>query len=536
MLINLTGGIGLFLVGMHLLTDGLQKAGGTSMKQIMSTMVSNRVRGILAGALLTTAVQSSSAITVLTIGLTSAGILSLQSTIAIVLGANIGSTTTAWLVAIAGLKFSLSSLALPMIAAGSVALILSRQRYQAFGFISAGLGLVFLGIDFMQLAMEDAASQFRPENLPGTDLYGRLLLAAIGTIMTVLMQSSGAAMAITLTALASGSIRFDQAAALAIGQNIGTTITAALAAAGGTVSARRTATAHILFNLITAFMVLIGFTLFVEFISKFNDYFRLHDSMVQLAVFHTAFNSFGVLLFVPFISSYAKIVKRLIKGKQEKLTEALDENLLSVPDAAIAAAGSSALKITESIYTTLSDYLSGKFTANHPTNQLKNANTELASYISNIRVEKPERQASISHLVHCIDHFESLFTILEETEKARYVLQHKSIEEAVAHSRSIIESVLAWCQYRTTVNMQQFEKHSKDMANQRKSVRKRIIETTTRAGKDAEEAMLGIEAIRWLDRIAYHTWRLTGHLSVVTELHNKVNNESAENEIQNTDS
>lgn len=520
MVIHLLGGIGLFLIGMHLLTDGLQHAGGTSMKKIMSTMVSNRFRGIVTGAALTTAVQSSSAITVLTIGLTSAGILKLKSTIAIVLGANIGSTTTAWLVSLAGLKFSLASLALPMVTFGSLMLIISRYGLKAAGFVSAGLGLVFLGIDFMQLAMADAAETFRPEHLPSTDFAGRILLAGIGTLMTVLMQSSGAAMAITLTALAAGGIDYSQGAALAVGQNIGTTITAALAALGGTLSAKRTATAHILFNLSTAFFVLIIFPVFLSVIVSFNGWLQLNEPMMQLAVFHTAFNVFGVALFTPFISKYAKLIKKLIARKQEKITAALEKKLLDMPDAAITAAGVTALNITALIFAKLSDYLSGKVSPDPAMiAELREANTSLAKYTGSVRVEDSERQNQVANLVHCIDHFESFFTILNETEKVAYLLQSEEMKKLTSGTSDIIHSVLNYANHKGEIDLQQLAYHSKDMAEHRKAIRKHIIETTTRSGRDAEHVMLGIESVRWLDRVAFHSWRLCQHLEPVTRMH-----------------
>src|SRR5690606_7299794 len=183
------------------------------------------------------------------------GLLTLPAGIAVVFGANIGTTSIGWIVALLGLKLSVGSLAMPLLALGALLRLLARGRIAATGLALAGFGLIFVGIDMLQGGMEVVAERFDPASLPSGSVGARLLLVVIGIVMTIVMQSSGAAVAATLTALHSGAIGLEQAAALVVGQNIGTTATAAIAAVGASVPARRTATAHILFNLVAASVV-----------------------------------------------------------------------------------------------------------------------------------------------------------------------------------------------------------------------------------------------------------------------------------------
>jgi len=238
------GGIGLFLLGMILMTDGLKTAAGNALRKALARFTGGPLSALLSGATLTALVQSSSATTLATIGFVSAGILTFEQAVGVVFGANLGTTSTGWLVSLLGFKVSIAAFALPMVGAGALANLLGRGRWRAAGLAVAGFGLIFVGIDQLQVGMAGLATRLDPSMLPGDNLAGRLALVGLGVLMTVVMQSSSAAVATTLAALHAGTIGLDHAAALVIGQNVGTTVTAGLAAIGASTAARRTALAH----------------------------------------------------------------------------------------------------------------------------------------------------------------------------------------------------------------------------------------------------------------------------------------------------
>ncbi|MEQ9617203.1 MAG: Na/Pi symporter, partial [Phycisphaerales bacterium] len=248
MILETMGGLGLFLLGMMLLTDGLKQLAGQAMKKLLARFVRGPFSGLTTGALFTALIQSSSATTLTTIGFVSAGLITFQQAVGVVFGANIGTTSTGWIVSLLGLKISLGAVSPPLILLGVLLRLFSRDRFAALGGALAGFALIFFGIGVMQTGMEDLAARIDPASIPGDGLTGRFLLVLIGVVMTVVMQSSSAAVAATLIAVDSGAIGFEQAAALVVGQNIGTTVTAAIASIGASTPAKRTALAHIAFN------------------------------------------------------------------------------------------------------------------------------------------------------------------------------------------------------------------------------------------------------------------------------------------------
>ena len=246
---TLLGGIGLFLLGMLMLTDGLQALAGDRLRSALRRYTRTRPSAILTGAAVTAVVQSSSATTLAVIGFVGAGLLSFRQALGVVFGANLGTTTTAWLVAGVGLKVSVSAFALPLVGVGSLGKLFGSGRIVPVGTAVAGFGLVFVGIDVLQSGMQGLTSRFDPARFTDLGVLGYALLVAVGALMTVVMQSSSAAVTTTLAAIAAGSINLEHAAALVIGQNVGTTVTASVAAIGGSAAARRTAVAHVAFNL-----------------------------------------------------------------------------------------------------------------------------------------------------------------------------------------------------------------------------------------------------------------------------------------------
>ena len=241
--LTLLGGLGLFLLGIHHLTEGLKSMAGDSLRQALQRLVSGRFSAVVSGALFTVAIQSSTATILTVIGFVSAGLVTFSQAIGITIGATLGTTSTPWIVAYFGLRIRIADAALPLLGVGALLWLVASGRLRSLGAILAGFGLLFTGIDYLQLGMKGISWDL--ESFAGTGAGARWILAGIGIVMTIVMQSSSAAAATTLIALDAGSLTFGQGCAMVVGQSIGTAATSALAALGGGLAVRRTALAHV---------------------------------------------------------------------------------------------------------------------------------------------------------------------------------------------------------------------------------------------------------------------------------------------------
>ena len=334
MIIQAFSGLGIFLFGMIYMELALKEAAGMRLKRWIKNSTSSPLKAILTGAGATAALQSSSLVTLMTLSFVSAALISLESGIAVIFGSNIGTTATAWIVATLGFKVKMELFALPLIAVGGFALALgsSHKSLVAFSKAFIGFGLLFFGLDIMKTALESLASSV------DLSLYTHFPLIAfvgLGLLLTALIQSSSAATAITLSALYAQILSFDQSAAMVIGTNIGTTVTALLGSIGGIPDKKRAAAAHLLFNFLTA---AIAFVL-LPFLSLFlMETLALHnDPTTALALFHTIFNLLGVLLLAPFIPLLARYLHKIFIYKKKMPTKFIHHVDPALPDAAFIA-------------------------------------------------------------------------------------------------------------------------------------------------------------------------------------------------------
>jgi Na/Pi-cotransporter len=334
---SLAGGLGLFLLGMSMMTDGLKLAAGPALERILTGATRTRWHALGSGIMVTALVQSSSAITVAAIGFVNAGLLSLGPALWVLFGANVGTTMTGWIVALIGLKFKIEALALPLIGIGVVLRLTGNgQRRGAIGTALAGFGLLFLGIAMLQQSFFGLTGQV---SLPqGEGLLAVAAQVGVGALMTVLMQSSSASMVIALTAAQGGLLTLQGAAAVVIGANIGTTVTALLAAIGATPNARRAATAHVVFNSITAIAALALLPWLMRALGIAREALGLpSDPAAKLALFHTIFNVLGVLLMWPLADHLTRWLQARFRANEEDEAKAqyLDDNVLQVPSLAV---------------------------------------------------------------------------------------------------------------------------------------------------------------------------------------------------------
>jgi phosphate:Na+ symporter len=342
--ISVLGGVGLFLLGMTVMTDGLKALAGSALRGMLSKAAATPLLGSFWGAIVTLLVQSSSATTMTTIGLVSAGLLTFQQGLGLVFGANVGTTGTGWLVALIGVRVSLTAAALPMIFVGALTKLLARGRLSGVGAALAGFGLVLFGLTTLQQGMGGLAERLHPADLPAvlggpearwwSGLLGVLVLVVTGLVMTALMQSSTAAVAVTLSAHYAGAVGLDQACALIIGQNIGTATSSALAAIGASTTAKRLAIAYVLFKLIAALIALVLFPIVIPLLLRASS---TVDGVTLLAAYHTAYNVVGVVALLPLINWFTRLVERILPEHGSPLTRCLDASALTTPIVAVEA-------------------------------------------------------------------------------------------------------------------------------------------------------------------------------------------------------
>lgn len=340
---GILGGVGLFLLGIRLMTDGLRIAAGQALRRILERGTATRVRGVLSGILITSLVQSSSAVTVAVIGFANAGLLSLAQAIAVIYGSNVGTTATGWLVALIGFHVNVKALALPAIGIGmALRLAAGARRAGALGEALTGFGLFFLGIDVLKTSLVGLQDGLPLTTLAVAGVPGAALLVLAGFALTVLMQSSSAALAIILTSVGSGALPVEAGACLVVGANIGTTSTAAIAVLGATSNAKRVAMAHVAFNFATGTVALLTLPLLLVLVARFRQAFGLSGAPASVvAAFHTLFNVLGVLLMWPVTDFLVATLERRFRTPEEDEGRAryLDRNVLSTPTMATRALG-----------------------------------------------------------------------------------------------------------------------------------------------------------------------------------------------------
>jgi len=339
---EIAAGVAILLFGMIALENGFKTFAEGPLKKLLKKATNKFYKSMGLGIVSTAILQSSSLISVIAISFISAGLLNLLAGIGIIFGANIGTTATAWLVAAFGLKIKISALALPMLVFGVILIFQKRVSYKGIGNILAGLGFLFLGISYMKEGFETLQGAIRLDEFALPGFVGLTIFVGLGILATVILQSSSAAVAIILTALAASQISYFSALALAIGANVGTTITAIMGATASNASGKRLAGAHLVFNVVTALVALV----FIHQISWLVDEVSAgigiaeNDYTLKLASFHTIFNIIGVMVMYPFVQPLARVLTKYIKeveGKDVDQPRYLNEAALMYPQSAIAA-------------------------------------------------------------------------------------------------------------------------------------------------------------------------------------------------------
>ena len=343
MFLKLLGGLALFMAGMERTSDGIQKAAGERLQNTLNFMTKNSVMGVMSGALVTVAVQSSSATTVMLITFVNAGLLTLKQGIGVIMGANIGTTLTGWIIAGVGIaKFSIAAMAVPLFGAGFFMSGAKRrsESFRSYGQALMGLALIFLGLDFIGAAIPRPSPEVLLflQRFSGMGFIAIALAVVAGAVFTILVHASSATMAVVIAMAAQGLIAFELAAALTLGANIGTTIDAFLASisAGASTNAKRAAWAHILFNVLGTIWVVVIFKPFINLVNYVVPGELSPSNMgMHIAMLHTLFNSLNTVVLLPFVSQYTNFLCRLIPekpGESELRAIYLPKTLMDTPE------------------------------------------------------------------------------------------------------------------------------------------------------------------------------------------------------------
>ncbi|WP_170608329.1 Na/Pi cotransporter family protein [Ruegeria arenilitoris] len=508
------GGIGLFLVGMLLMTDGLKALAGARLRDILGRFTSTPFTGAVTGAVTTAAIQSSSATTVAAVGFVASGLLTFPQALGIIFGANIGTTMTGWLVALLGFKLDLGQVMLPVVFVGALLALSSKKSISSFGLVLAGFSLIFVGIEQLKSGLDAFRGVVTPADFPSDSLLGRLKLVLIGILITVVTQSSSAGVATALAALSAGAVNFPQAAALVIGMDVGTTFTAVLATLGGGTMARRTGFAHVIYNLMTGIM---AFCLLGPFAAVVSNWSNPESSLTALVAFHTFFNSLGVLLILPFARPFARLIEALIPYRGAVLTNSLDPLILDMPEAAADAAKVAVDRIVTAATAHLRSVMGVMRSTDidYGRTDIETALLETRAYLDKIELssKSQEQISSIKGMYHILDHLDRLLYRCGQEERIRELprdprLKRLALVVVAATDRYLEIDDPEKCE-NTLNRVRRF------LRQQRKLRRDLLISDAATNNLPDEVVWSRLDALRWLHRVSYHLWRIRKHLNLL---------------------
>ncbi len=550
---TLLGGLGLFLLAMELMTDGLTLAAGKSLRRLLSNWTNTLIRGVFSGILMTAIVQSSSAVTVAALGFVNAELLKMRQALGIIYGANIGTTMTAWLVAIVGFKLDVHAFALPAIGIGAfIMLAKGKGPRLGIGRAMVGFGLFFLGISTLQQGFEGIVANFDLATLTlagNAEVAGYLL---IGIVMTILTQSSSAAIAITISAASANMIGIYAAAAMVIGANVGTTSTAVLASLGATPNAKRLATAQVIFNIGTAIVALLLLPVLFYAVEAAREMMKLAPNIgVSLALFHTVFNCLGVLLVLPFNNVLATFLEKRFVTVGESLAKPryLDKTTAAAPMLAVnalilelqRAAGNIGDAVKQTLDTNISnDALEQKINAIH---QLSNT---ISNFIVNLERASlsDEITQQLSGLMRVDQYFMSCAVVLEAALEMRSKLGRlpnvnleREIEAYRNKSSEFLNSAIS---ADSELYFEKLENNYHELKSERDVLKENLLTTGTRGLISLEQMINAIDfitEIKQLNEQWYKAIKILARLECDTRQQDPENAEEPAEDIDalNTD-
>lgn len=498
------------------MTDGLRALAGAALRTRLIRFTRSPLTGALSGAFTTAILQSSSATTVTAVGFVGVGLLSFPQALGIIFGANVGTTMTGWMVALLGFKLKLGLFVLPFIFIGAIMRLFGHGRLPSIGYVMAGFGLIFVGITFMQQGMAGVSDFISPEKLPGDTAAGRIQLVLIGMLITVITQSSSAGVAGALSALFAGAINFEQAAAMVIGMDIGTTATALIATIGRSTDSRRTGTSHFIFNLCVAVGALLLISPYIWFWESLAPGKLAANAEIALVAFHTLFNTLGLIIVLPVTRQFAHLVEKIIPEKGPAYTSKLDNSLLQTPSLALNAAQESVsweiVPLLKHINAILGDHQNA---SRIDLNQLQIALQRTEEFVNQIHISEKQgvEWDRLIAIIHTLDHMKRLHERCEEDED-RAIVAIKTTElsefcKLISESNLLILDLFEAYQWSEAKRIA--ENTYQTISQQTDTLREGVMGRVGRREIDAHTGTGRLEAIRWLERVSKHIARITLH-------------------------
>ncbi|MDJ0739896.1 MAG: Na/Pi symporter [Gammaproteobacteria bacterium] len=517
--IPLLGGLGLFLLGMMVMTDGLRGIAGEQLDRQLARFTNGPLSGALTGAVTTALLQSSSATTVAAVGFVGAGLLTFAQALGVIFGANLGTTVTGWLVALLGLKLQIGSLVFPLILLGALMRLFARGRWQHAGLALAGFGLLFQGIAVLQAGMASYQGLVTPADFPADSWAGRLQLVAIGVAVTLITQSSSAGVATALTALYAGTISFPQAAALVIGMDVGTTVTAAVATLGGSVATRRTGYSHVVYNLLTAIGALLLLAPYAWAWERYAPGALARHAEFALVGFHSLFNLLGVLLVLPFASRFAALMYRLVPAPADPVRDRLDRHLLATPGVALDNIARILTATSAALFGTVRALLDGRPAAPGVLAQIGRDLDTVHAFADRIHLQpgQPASWRRLNAAFHLLDHLQRLHERCDEEPERALQLRDAGVlaaaaERCAAAVDAARAALLAAAARRTVAATAAL---AEDLRGDAGRLRAAIMAEVAAGRVDVPAGTRRLEGVRWLRRVSYHVARVVHYTAVL---------------------
>ena len=514
--VTIVGGLGLFLLGIHHLTEGLKGLAGDSLRGVLQAMVGGRLSAIVSGALFTVAIQSSTATTLTVIGFVSAGLVTFSQAVGVIIGATFGTTSTPWLVAIFGFRLRISAFAMPMIGIGAFLWLIAKGKTRSAGAILAGFGLLFVGIDYLQNGMEGVS--WNLDAIGGSGFGWQWILAGVGILMSIVMQSSSAAAATTLVALHAGSLTFDQACAMIVGQSVGTAATSAIVAIGATLAVRRAALAHIVYNVSVG---IIGILLLGPLAAaarwagaQFDD----PNGVLALAAFSSIFKFVGILAFYPWLDGFSRFTERISGRGTETAVSRLDPVLAEAGGGvALEAAWRAIIELAHGAVDAVRGRLAGDIDRYIPPREAMRQIEQFLESLSLETLDLATFEPRLVRLCHALDHLNQLNDDLTR------MPPEATDRQPPAGFKEGAETLAEWLDATKEPEAAPgppifgaMESASKRLTDERKAGRDKILQDIALQRMTAGTARSGLDMLGWADGALYHAWRLAESLRIAS--------------------
>jgi phosphate:Na+ symporter len=511
--VTLLGGLGMFLLGIHHITEGLKSLAGDSLRRVLQRLVAGRFSAVASGVLFTTAIQSSTATSLTVIGFVSAGLVTISQAIAVIAGATLGTTSTPWMVAVFGFRVRIADAALPILGIGAFLWLVGSGRFRSLGAVLAGFGLIFIGIEYLQNGM--AGVSWDLAGLAGEGPGGLWILAGVGVVMTIVMQSSSAAGATTLVALDAGQVSFHQACALLVGQSVGTAATTALVVIGGSLAVKRTALAHVLFSLAVGLLAMVFLGPLAALANRVGTGLGDPEGVLALAAFSSIFKLAGILVFYPWLDRYAAFIVRITGGGGETAVDRLDPRIAEAGGpVALEAAWRATMEIARGAVDAVRRRLAGEAVRyEQPAEAMQRTERFLAS-LSLETTDLGPVAPRLVRLVHALDHLAGINEDLARVPPP-VTGDWPAPEGFAAGARALA----AWLDATADPEADPgaaipaaIEAASQELAAERAAGRAQLLQDVAMQRRPAAEARAALDALTWGDGTLHRAWRLVASL------------------------